>query len=61
MGNCDGREYGEQELPTSPRSEARSNMFFATQHPESNEHALLRNYKFISTYDDRFMGRASVL
>jgi hypothetical protein len=60
MGNC-------QTLPQSEPFEhelsvtRNFNPFFETQATEGAEMAILSKYRFISNYEDRFLGRCSVI
>jgi hypothetical protein len=60
MGNCDGGPAN-SELPEENLVRTKFNPFFEVNAPESNEHLILSKYKFVSNYDDRFLGRCNVL
>lgn len=60
MGNCESHpDIGEtlqEQLPAR-----RLNPFFEPQPSEAAEAAVLSQYRFISNYEDRFLGRCSVV
>jgi hypothetical protein len=59
MGSCESHPEPAEDL--QEQATARRNPFFVPQAAEGSEAAALGQYRFISNYEDRFLGRASVV
>jgi hypothetical protein len=61
MGNCDSEPTGNELPDQNVTVRHKFNPFYEVNAQESNEHVALSKYKFVSNYDDRFLGRCNVL
>ncbi len=60
MGACETHPES-HEFSEEQKASHALNPFFSPQPSDQNEYSILSKYEFISNYEDRFLGRCSVV